>query len=627
MKRKWKGLWTVFLLAMLLMVCATAGAETVAKIGAIGYETLDAAVAAAVDGDTIIVLGDCTTEGLNLSKDLTIQGLERLEGTKEGTKPKITFTKYGIALWGKALTFKNCEVVMNGIGSTPYTAEWNWMTICASKDASLTLNNAKMTLDAKTLDANNAKKHAIYFCSNNKLNLYNGSILEIKNYGQDALEWDGGDGGYNVNIVDSTFISENNRSGFTGTFYATINNSTVKVNNSRGNGSNGTYYKIENGSNVEFVGNVNWGISAWRIDMTNDSTLTAKNNGYSGIWTRVLNVDGTCTLDVEGNGAKATGFTTNAGIFFQGNRTYTSTIGEGAKVTIRNNAGSGIYTNQKVCNLTIESGTITNNGTGMVNTQNGKGATYGGGVYNIGTMYIDKDVVIYNNHADTAGDDIYNTGTITFGAVGSGWYLDGDPDCYDAIDGWYDDSEEEESDDSVKGGRWEAHDETALHIVKQDAEKYEGLLAIKAAHDIIKPEETPEPSDPGINLTFRKVWDDVGNANRPDSITLKVYRNGEYFRDLKLSYKDSDEKDKNSNTWTFHKYGWSDAAYTVVEVDVSGYASGVEVSENDPDYFIITNTYMPATGDDTPVTRYLLMLGGAALLIAAACVLRARKKA
>ena len=141
------------------------------------------------------------------------------------------------------------------------------------------------------------------------------------------------------------------------------------------------------------------------------------------------------------------------------------------------------------------------------------------------------------------------------------------------------------------------------------------------------PEETPKPSEPGINLTFRKVWDDVGNENRPDSITLKVYRNGEYFRDLKLSYKDSDEKDKNSNTWTFHRYGWSDAVYTVAEVNVSGYASGVEVSENDPDYFVITNTYMPATGDDTPVTRYLLMLGGAALLIAAACVLRARKKA
>ena len=46
-----------------------------------------------------------------------------------------------------------------------------------------------------TLDGGNANKHAIYFCSNNKLNL-NNSNLTIQNYGQDALEWDGGDGGY-----------------------------------------------------------------------------------------------------------------------------------------------------------------------------------------------------------------------------------------------------------------------------------------------------------------------------------------------------------------------------------------------------------------------------------------------
>ena len=122
---------------------------------------------------------------------------------------------------------------MNGIGSTPYTAEWNWMAVCASKDASLMLENTEMTMIGA--EGNNA--HAIYFCSNNKLNLTN-SKLEIKNYKQDALEWNGGDGGYNVNITNSTFISDHNRSGFTGTFYATIDNSTVKVINSLGNGSN-----------------------------------------------------------------------------------------------------------------------------------------------------------------------------------------------------------------------------------------------------------------------------------------------------------------------------------------------------------------------------------------------------
>lgn len=51
--------------------------------------------------------------------------------------------------------------------------------------------------------------HAIYFCNNNKLNLKNGSNLTIKNYKQDALEWDGVDGGYNVNIEGgSTYTSD-----------------------------------------------------------------------------------------------------------------------------------------------------------------------------------------------------------------------------------------------------------------------------------------------------------------------------------------------------------------------------------------------------------------------------------
>ena len=135
----------------------------VAKVGDVTYTSLDAAVEAVKDTDDAVinVLADCTTAGLNLSKDLTIQGAKGLE-----PKPTITFNDKGIALWGKKLIFKDCNVVMNGIDSTPYTAEWNWQTICASKDASLTLDGATMTMDG-TGTANNV--HAIYFCSNNKL--------------------------------------------------------------------------------------------------------------------------------------------------------------------------------------------------------------------------------------------------------------------------------------------------------------------------------------------------------------------------------------------------------------------------------------------------------------------------
>lgn len=432
----------------------------VAQIGETKYETLDEAVTAAVDGDTIKLLDNATTKGLNLSKNLTI------DGSKEYT---LTFEDKGIALWGVSLTFKDVTVNIKGIGSTPYTAEWNWMTISASKNAALNLENAKLTLDGTGTKSN---VHAIYFGSNNKLNL-NNSTLIIKNYTQDALEWNGGDGGYNVNLVNSTYISDNNRQGFTGTFYVTIDNSTVKVLNSSASGSNGTYYTIKNNSKVTFENNSSWGISAWRIDMTNNSTLNANNNGYSGIWTRVLNVDKSCTLIVNKNGTKATSSSNNAGILFQGNKDFTSIIEEGAKVEIKNNAGSGIYTKQSIGNLTILSGDITNNGTGNIN-KNNVGADFGGGIYNVGTLVIGNKVNIYNNHASKAADDIYNKAgsKIEFKDTKKDWILD---DCNDKIDGWYDDNEKT---------RWNAHDKENKYVEEVEANTYETELTIKAAHGV-----------------------------------------------------------------------------------------------------------------------------------------------
>lgn len=458
---------------------APAAAE-VAEFNGKKYGSFDEALTDAMKTDdaTIKLLADAETAGLNLSKNLTI----------DGNGHALNFTDKGIALWGKALTFKNVKANMTGIGSTPYTAEWNWMSVSAGKDASLTLDDATLTMDG-TGTADNT--HAIYFGSNNKLNLKNGSNLTIKNYAQDALEWDGGDGGYNVNIKDSTYISDSNRSGFTGTFYATIDSSTVKVLNSTGNGSNGTYFTIKNGSEVTFDNSGTWGISAWRIDMSNGSKLYANDNGYSGIWTRVLNVDSSCLVDVEGNGTKGFAAKTNGGIFFQGNGKYASVIEKGANVTVTNNAGSGIYTAQKACNLTIGSATITNNGTGACN-KDGIGADMGGGVYNVGTMKLDPSVVIYNNHAANAGDDIYSTGAgvTEFGNVGTDWILD---DCSHTIDGWYVDG---------KDSRWSAHKEPKFTALTQRG-TYEGEVALKAAHGL-------------VSVNYQYVGDAPANAKLPD---------------------------------------------------------------------------------------------------------------
>ena len=155
-KRVLSVLMTLCMVLTLVTPAMAAEEGPVAQIGDETYNTLDAAVEAAADGAIIELLADATTDGLELRKDLTIQAAEGLE-----QKPTVTFIQKGIALWGKNLTFKNIDVKMQGIGSTPY-AEWSWQTICASSDASLTLDNVNMTMDAT---GTTNSPHAIYFLS------------------------------------------------------------------------------------------------------------------------------------------------------------------------------------------------------------------------------------------------------------------------------------------------------------------------------------------------------------------------------------------------------------------------------------------------------------------------------
>ena len=99
----------------------------------------------------------------------------------------------------------------------------------------------------------------------------------------------------------------------------------------------------------------------------------------------------------------------------------------------------------------------------------------GGGIYNANKVTLADGVQLYNNHANSAADDIYNEdgAMITFGATGEGWALDGEPDCTDDIDGWYDDSAD---------NRWEAHDEQNNHIIKVAMGTIATKKALKAAH-------------------------------------------------------------------------------------------------------------------------------------------------
>lgn len=462
-------------------------ATMVAEFNGTQYATFDEALAAAkkTDGATIKLLADAETSGLNLDKDLTIDGNGHV----------LKFSGKGIALWGHALVLKNVNASMAGVGSTPYTAEWKWMSVCASKDASLTLDGATLTMDG-TGTASNV--HAIYFCSNNKLNLKNGSNLTIKNYKQDALEWDGGDGGYNVNIEGgSTYTSDHCRSGFTGTFIVTVDNSKVYVENSTGNGSNGSHFNIKNVSTVDFSGNGSHGLSAGDLTIDN-STVTAKNNALTGI---IFTGKGEFkSANVQISGTKGTSYW-NAGMRL---------MKANARLDV-DAASTVAITGNKVTGLFLDSGaqaafaegsglTITGNDASQENCFTKKDtAQMGGGVVvrSGANLMLPDSAVIDNNNAALAGDDLYveEGGAISFGATHNNVLSDFEG-CGHAIDGWYVDA---------KDSRWSAHGEAKRVDAAQPGtyEAKEAPVALKAAHGL-------------VSVNYQYVGDVPANAELPD---------------------------------------------------------------------------------------------------------------
>ena len=483
----WLGVLLTALVLAIAQAPATALAEGgVAKVGDAEYATFDEAFAAATDGQTVTLLADATTKGLDVRKDVTV----------DGAGHSLAFVEKGIALWGKSLTLKNVAATMTGIGSTPYTAEWGWMTICASKNASITLDNAKLSMDG-TGTGNNT--HAIYLTGNNKLNLQNGSVLTVKNYKQDALEWDGGDGGYNLNVTGgSKLVSDHNRSGLTGTFYATVDASTVEVINSTGNGSNGSHFDIRNGSSVTFSGNADHGLSAGNLSIS-DSTVTAENNGRNGIIFTGKGAFKAATVTVSGTKGKSYW---NAGIrLFKANAALT--VDAASKVSITDNQVTGLFLDGGASATFVDGAalTVTGNDASQANCATKKDlAQCGGGIVVRGgaSLVLPAGAQVNNNRAALAGDDVYveEGGSLHLSAANAGTELNAFDGCAHAIDGWYDDS---------ANARWSADAAEKNHVVPVAAGERTGVVALKAAH--------------GLHVDYAYVGDAPEEAQLPASAT------------------------------------------------------------------------------------------------------------
>ena len=155
-----KKLWlrTSMLVAVILCGAGTAWGQTVAKIGDVTYETLEAAIAAAQDGETITLLADCAGNGIKAAQGKFTTGLTvdfaghtyTVDGSTVGSTG--TETNAFQLLKDNKITFKNG-------------------TITSEKAKILIQNYSDLTLEGMTLTLNNANYASAYTLSNNNGNV------------------------------------------------------------------------------------------------------------------------------------------------------------------------------------------------------------------------------------------------------------------------------------------------------------------------------------------------------------------------------------------------------------------------------------------------------------------------
>lgn len=475
------------------------------------------------------------------------------------------------------------EVRVSSSTLTVTGSAWNGMTINPVNvnliDSHVTLNNngkgglgcyyGKLTMEGSTLDANNNGRYGIEFESR-------GSFV-------DELDMDG-----------SSVLNANNNNGIAGLL---IGDGGVIQSGAKLNCNNNAYIGLYIFTDGNWLGDV---------VIEPGATVTACNNAYSGVHNAYkLKIKGTVIADSN----KACGITNDAGdgliitstadVSARQNRAFgifnydraNLTVESGANLKVEENTGSGIL-NGWNATLNLNAGSIQRNNA-LYGFQGSDYIAHGGGIQNWGTAILSDDVALYNNHAKFAGDDIYNAdgATITFGATGEGWALNGAPDCYDDIDGWYDDS---------KNSRWNAHaeDEADLHTVQVKPGTFNSVLALKAAHGpigtlIISKEIAGalEPDDCGTDFNFVLTLADSSIT------TTDAEKYGVVFEDGKAAFT---LKDSESITIANLPDGMS---YTLAEQSkggwrlawVDGDAEGV-VSRHKAAAITFINEKLPTTG-------------------------------
>lgn len=410
----------------------------------VSFETIDAAIADAAAGETIILLADCAaawTEGYAFRKNLSFSGSFALS------------FPYGFCVAnGVSLQFSGCAVSLPNVPSGHNgDAPGGKYGIVVNPGASLNVSGGSLSIIGCAGDG-------IYGHAGAVIN-FAGAAVTISGSVGNGIAKDNGAAYLNITGGSSVTISGSGNGGVTNTYEVTVDASSLTVSGCRGNGSNGSNFYVKNGSTVVFDANGAHGLSADKLYISG-SKVEALNNKYNGIVARDTAVDAASHVLVSGNAASVV-----KGAFRVLGSSGKAVIDAGADVQIINNFASGIHVEGS---LVMNSGLVSGN----------MSSAYGGGIFNPGTAEIGSAVVLCNNHAATAGDDVYSTGAVTLGPVAQGQSLDGTEgtgDCLKPIDAWYEDGE------TV---RWNPHSLEGLHAEAVPAGAFSAPVALKAAHGI-----------------------------------------------------------------------------------------------------------------------------------------------
>ena len=449
----------------------------VAKIGTQTYETLEDAISVAKNGDTIEVGQDITIEEGGLAfveKDaLTIKGVG-------DSKPTITMKDLGMSLSKTKVTFENIKIVEESVTNNPADSGG---TANLVSNSDFTLKNASLELNGP---ADQTRGSGMYLYQKSNLYVKDGSTVAVSGYnGQRASGIYADNSEYdnmpnrNIQVTgnSSIIITDCDWHGMTVNPIDILIDDNSKIDISQcGNasygGGLGCYYgsvTISNHSNLITDDNngSGWGVFANGLKVDATSSLSACNNkGCGAALASKSKIESGATVTLNENEKDGLRVYTGSNYWYGD-----VTIEEGANFTACENKDNGIEILPEGI-LDMQDGTVTLNHSG----------TYGGGLYNRGgTAKIGGKAVIYNNHADTAGDDIYSETepSVSLSQVNNGWMLDDCKEKYQKehpIVGWYHDGKEK---------RWKGDGEGDAYYAKEYAVSEEAVsdaLALKAAH-------------------------------------------------------------------------------------------------------------------------------------------------